>query len=91
METFDDPEKFLDCARDHVIRLALLDLWMPTHSGIEVQGQLHRLSPIFQFHLKQGNRLLLSILYAESRSDYFHISVLKKVIKCQTIKKPKRL
>jgi FixJ family two-component response regulator len=39
-ETFDDPEKFLDYARDHVIRLAVLDLLMPTHSGIEVQEQL---------------------------------------------------
>ena len=44
-ETFDDPEKFLDYARDHVIRLAVLDVWMPTHSGIEVQEQLHHLSP----------------------------------------------
>jgi hypothetical protein len=36
-ETFDDPKKFLDYARDHVIRLAVLDVWMPIHSGIEVQ------------------------------------------------------
>jgi two-component system response regulator FixJ len=44
-ETFDDPGKFLDYARDQVIRLAVLDLWMPTHSGLEVQEQLHHLSP----------------------------------------------
>jgi FixJ family two-component response regulator len=44
-EMFDDPEKFLDYARDHVIRLAVLDLRMPTHNGIEVQEQLHHLSP----------------------------------------------
>ena len=43
-ETFDDPGKFLDYARDRVIRLAVLDLWMPTHSGLEIQEQLHHLS-----------------------------------------------
>jgi hypothetical protein len=43
-EAFDDPETFLAYARDHVIRLVVLDVWMPTHSGVEpVSPQ----SPIF--------------------------------------------
>jgi FixJ family two-component response regulator len=62
-ETFDDPEKFLDYARDHVIRLAVLDLCMPTHSGMEVQEQLHHLSPetkviIMTGHGEPGTRAL---------------------------------
>ena len=62
-ETFDDPKKFLDYARDHVIRLAVLDVWMPIHSGIEVQEQLHHLSPetkviVMTGHGEPGTRAL---------------------------------
>jgi FixJ family two-component response regulator len=44
-ETFDDPEKVLEYIRAHVVRLAVLDVWMPTQSGIELQERLHHLSP----------------------------------------------
>ena len=62
-ETFDDPKKFLDYARDHVIRLAVLDVWMPIPSGIEVQEQLHHLSPetkviVMTGHGEPGTRAL---------------------------------
>ena len=44
-EVFDDPEKFLEYVQAHAVRLAILDVWMPRQSGIELQEQLHRLSP----------------------------------------------
>ena len=44
-EAFDDPEKFLEYVQAHAVRLAILDVWMPRQSGIELQEQLHHLSP----------------------------------------------
>ena len=44
-EVFDDPEKFLEYVRAHAVRLAILDVWMPRQSGIQLQVQLHHLSP----------------------------------------------
>ena len=44
-EVFDDPEKFLEYVRAHAVRLAILDVWMPRQSGIQLQAQLHHLSP----------------------------------------------
>jgi FixJ family two-component response regulator len=43
-EAFDDPEKFLEYVRTHAVRLAILDVWMPRQSGIELQEQLQRFS-----------------------------------------------
>jgi two-component system response regulator HydG len=43
--TFDDAEKFLAHAQEHAVKLAVLDIWMPGMTGIEVQEQLHALSP----------------------------------------------
>ena len=44
-ETFDDPDKFLGYVAAHAVRLAILDVWMPQQSGIQLQEQLHHLSP----------------------------------------------
>jgi FixJ family two-component response regulator len=44
-EVFDDPEKFLEYVRAHAVRLAILDVWMPTQSGIDMQKRLHHSSP----------------------------------------------
>ena len=44
-ETFDDPEEFMDYVQGHVVRLAVLDAWMPRQSGIEVQERLRHISP----------------------------------------------
>jgi FixJ family two-component response regulator len=44
-DAFDDPKKFLDFVRDHVVRVAVLDMTMPVRSGIEVKEELSRLSP----------------------------------------------
>ena len=44
-ETFSDPQKFLDYARIHRPGVALVDVCMPQMSGLEVQSQLHNISP----------------------------------------------
>ena len=36
-QIFDRPERFMDYASTHSVRLAVLDLWMPTQNGIELQ------------------------------------------------------
>jgi FixJ family two-component response regulator len=43
--TFDNPDEFLAYAQQHLVRLAVLDVWMPETNGIEVQERLHELSP----------------------------------------------
>ena len=44
-ETFGYPQKFLDYARIHRPAVALVDVCMPQMSGLEVQSQLHKISP----------------------------------------------
>jgi FixJ family two-component response regulator len=44
-ETFSDPQTFLDYARIHRPTVALVDVCMPQMSGLEVQSQLHKISP----------------------------------------------
>lgn len=43
--TFDDPDGFLAFAREHPIRLAVLDVWLPQMTGIDVQERLREISP----------------------------------------------
>jgi FixJ family two-component response regulator len=44
-QSFEDAEEFLAYARSHAVPLAVLDVWMPKTSGLEVQKQLQVLSP----------------------------------------------
>jgi FixJ family two-component response regulator len=44
-ETFDSPDEFFAYTQDHAVKVAVLDVWMPVTSGIEVQERLHELSP----------------------------------------------
>jgi FixJ family two-component response regulator len=44
-QIFDSSERFMDYARTHSIRLAVLDVWMPTQSGLELQERLRTQSP----------------------------------------------
>ena len=43
--TFEDAEDFLTHARHNPVRLAILDVWMPGTSGLEVQARLNEVSP----------------------------------------------
>jgi FixJ family two-component response regulator len=44
-QSFEDAEVFFAHARSHPVRLAVLDLWMPAGSGLQVQAQLRNVSP----------------------------------------------
>ncbi len=44
-QSFEDAEDFLTYARSHAVPLAVLDVWMPKISGLEVQKQLQVVSP----------------------------------------------
>jgi DNA-binding response OmpR family regulator len=43
--TFDNAETLLAHAQGHAVKLAVLDVGLPGMNGIEVQEQLHELSP----------------------------------------------
>jgi FixJ family two-component response regulator len=43
--TFDNPDLFLAYAREHPVKLAVLDVWLPQMTGIEVQERLRMISP----------------------------------------------
>lgn len=44
-QLFDRSHKFLAYAQEHVVKVAVLDVWIPDIGGIEVQERLHKLSP----------------------------------------------
>jgi len=44
-QSFEDAEEFLAYARRHAVPLAIIDVWMPKMSGLEVQTQLRVVSP----------------------------------------------
>jgi FixJ family two-component response regulator len=44
-QTFNNAEDFLDYAQEHAVKLAVLDVWMPAQTGIQLQERLHDLSP----------------------------------------------
>ena len=43
--TFDNPNLFLAYAREHPVKLAVLDVWLPQLTGIDVQERLRQVSP----------------------------------------------
>jgi two-component system, LuxR family, response regulator FixJ len=43
--SFDRAENMLAHARTHVVLVAVLDVWMPDMSGLEVQANLNKISP----------------------------------------------
>ena len=43
--SFEDVEDFLAHVRSHAVTLAVLDVWMPQTSGLEVQARLNEVSP----------------------------------------------
>jgi FixJ family two-component response regulator len=45
MTAFSDPRRFLAHAREHKIALAIIDVWMPELSGLEVQRLLQTIAP----------------------------------------------
>ena len=43
--TFDNPELFLAYAQENPVKLAVLDVWLPQMTGIDVQERLREVSP----------------------------------------------
>ena len=43
--SFENVEAFFAHARDHAVPLAVLDVWMPKISGLQVQARLREVSP----------------------------------------------
>ena len=43
--SFEDAEAFFAHARSHAVPLAVLDVWMPEMSGLQVQARLREVSP----------------------------------------------
>jgi two-component system, LuxR family, response regulator FixJ len=52
--TFETPEEFLDYAKAHSVRVAVLDIVMPGTSGIEVQECLSKISPATRVIMMTG-------------------------------------
>jgi FixJ family two-component response regulator len=44
-QSFEDAEVFFAHARSHAVSLALVDVWMPERSGLQVQARLREVSP----------------------------------------------
>jgi FixJ family two-component response regulator len=44
-EPFSEPDKFLNYAKAHQSPVAVIDIWMQTMNGLEVQSQLRHVSP----------------------------------------------
>jgi FixJ family two-component response regulator len=51
---FDDPRLFLEHAKNHVIALAIIDVWMPELNGLEVQRLLHDIAPAIPVIMMTG-------------------------------------
>jgi FixJ family two-component response regulator len=44
-QLFTNPDEFLTYARSHAVKVAVLDIWMPQATGVEVQKRLREFSP----------------------------------------------
>jgi FixJ family two-component response regulator len=53
-QSFEDAEVFFAHVRSHLVPLALLDVWMPETSGLEVQARLRAVSPDTKVILMTG-------------------------------------
>jgi two-component system nitrogen regulation response regulator GlnG len=56
-QSFEDPEDFLVYAHSHAMPLAILDVWMPKTSGLQVQAQLRLVSPNTKVILVTGQEI----------------------------------
>jgi FixJ family two-component response regulator len=52
--SFEDAEGFFSHVRSHTVPLAVLDVWMPETSGLQVQARLHEMSPGTQVIVMTG-------------------------------------
>ena len=63
-QSFEHPEDFLAHVSCNLVCLAVLDVWMPRMSGLEVQSRLHEVSPDTKVKLLlAGKRLRFAPLH----------------------------
>jgi len=72
-EQFSDPATFLLYAKTHRTPVAVIDIWMPLMSGLEVQSRLHQLSPSTRVILFTGKEdaLIRSTALAAGATAFF--------------------
>ena len=56
--SFEDAEVFFAHARSHPVSLALVDVWMPETSGLQVQARLREVSPDTKVIMMTGRETL---------------------------------
>jgi CheY-like chemotaxis protein len=56
-QSFEDADDFLAYARSHAVSLAVLDVWMPKTSGLQVQAQLRVVSPNTKMIVVTGRQI----------------------------------
>ena len=56
-QSFEDAAGFLAYAQSHPVRLAVLDVWMPIKSGLEVQALLQVVSPNTKVIVMTGRQI----------------------------------
>ena len=55
--SFEHGKDFLTYARSHAVPVAVLDVWMPKTSGLEVQAQLQVVSPTTKVIVMTGRQI----------------------------------
>ena len=72
-EQFSDPATFLLYAKTHRTPVAVIDIWMPLMSGLEVQSRLHEVSPSTRVIIFTGKEdaLIRSTALAAGATAFF--------------------
>ena len=73
MMAFNDPRLFLEHAESRLISLAIIDIWMPEISGLEVQRRLHDLAPATPVIIMTGrdDQAVRSLVLQQGAVAYF--------------------
>ena len=56
-QSFEDAEVFFAHVRSHAVSLALVDVWMPETSGLQVQARLREVSPDTKVIMMTGREI----------------------------------
>jgi two-component system, LuxR family, response regulator FixJ len=73
MMAFNDARLFLEHAERRVISLAIIDIWMPEISGLEVQRRLHDVAPATPVIIMTGrdDQAMRSLVLQQGAVAYF--------------------
>ena len=73
MIPFEDPQLFLEHAKNHTVPLPIIDIWMPEFNGLEVQRLLHNMAPATPVIMMTGRDEpgMNSIAFAQGATAFF--------------------